>query len=167
MDVLSILQHGVSGPDVAAQAKSVLNRFFSISPGYRNKAILDPRVVASLESIQRLVAELGNSALSRHEWTELTGFILRLEVFCLLVSGETGSIKLTSNGESWLSIPGTGFYLPPDGFTKVIQLNRGKLTNTDVVDARIANAIEKGTNITLAMPEKALMPPIEGSACCT
>lgn len=161
-DVLSILELGALGPQPADAASFVADAFLQIPTQTRKCAILDPRVVASLENIQRLIATYDRSALVRRDWRSHAGVILRLEAFCLLHLQRSGMVALIDPDDELVSIPGTSLYVSLKTSGNQIQIDRGAIVGCEVVDSGITpdDQTQRCSLPYLAFPEKILQPPI-------
>lgn len=159
-DVLSILRHGVSGAAASRSADFICTGFFTIPKDARSRAILDPRVVASLEGIQRLILAYGDAALSRPEWVELSNVVLRLEFFCLISLNKTGCANVHGGTDSWISIPGTSLYVMPTNAGGELTIDRGSVVGSEVLDVGLISDERHADLPLIALPEAALTPPI-------
>lgn len=165
-DLLSVLMYGVSGPAAAASANSIHEKFFKMPQELRKAAILDPRVVASLESIQRLLAVHGHAAFSHPDWDISTGVVLRLEVFCAHFLEENVRLEIRESTDHWLSVPGTSLYLRYHHGNDELRFERGSVIGCDVFDARFGEPVSSSDLPFVALSEYALLPPIEGKEIC-
>ena len=159
-DVLSILRLGFTGSAASKSADFIAASFFKVPKDVRRRAILDPRVVASLEEIQRLIAAYGDAALSRPEWIEFSGVVLRLEFFCLIFFNETGCSIVRGFTDQWISIPGTSLYVMTSRENRQITINRGVVLGSEVLDARLTVGGQHDDLPLIAIPETPLLPPI-------
>lgn len=159
-DVLSVLGCGVLGSSASTSANFISASFFQIPKDVRRRAILDPRVVASLEEIQRLIATHGDAALARSEWERLSNVVLRLELYCLISQNQTGGVPIRGSNDHLFSIPGTSLYLMLDNDCEKVRIDHGAVVGLEVLDARIYSDRQHGGLPFIAFPETALLPPI-------
>ena len=159
-DVLAILQLGVTGSAASKSAEFIAASFFKVPKDVRRRAILDPRIVASLEEIQRLIAAYGDAALSRQEWIDFSGVVLRLEFFCLIFLNETGRAIIRGFTDQWISIPGTSLYVMANRENRQLKIYCGSVLGSEVLDASLTVDGQHDGIPFIALPETPLLPPI-------
>jgi hypothetical protein len=162
VDILFIVRCGAFSQQEAAIAQSVEKNFFKLDRQSRLLASLDPRIVFSVEEIQRLTATYGASALERPDLKALAQFVLRLDLYTMLSGRSTGRFVLDCHAGGNFSIPGTSIYLRPKEVAHEIMVVDG------VIESCFGGILASGDfskgidRLGVAHFEDVLRPPIQG-----
>lgn len=161
-DILCILQCGGFSSQEAAAAKSVEKNFFKLGREARLLASLDPRIVFSVEEMQRLIAGYGTSALARPDLRMLARYILRLDLYTMLLRRSTGRFALDCQAIGTFSIPGTSIYLLPSRSAPEIVVIDGVIEDCFECLPKSSDFGKSIDRLGIAHFEEILRPPIQG-----